>query len=387
MIPQVEEPFLRLARAPLGMILCTGPTGAGKTTTLYAALTEVNDPTKNTITVEDPVEYQFEGINQMQVMENGFDFATGLRGILRQDPDVILVGEIRDEETARIAMQASLTGHLVLSSMHAIDSVSALHRFVDMGIEPFLVSSAINGVVGQRLLRRLCSNCKAPTQPKPSHVSVVADFTDGQQPDVWFGPVGCHMCEQTGYRGRIGVYELLVMTEKIRELVVTRATHAEVTEAAIAEGLRTMAAQAFQLVVDGVTTVEEVYRSVYAPGGADDEPLALGPGPRALDKGAEAIPAGPATLPEDGVEWTPETPAAPTAASVDDPAAATFAAPEQVPSEPPAEVVSGHVVPPPFQPPPVPSDDPLRTDPQQAEGDDGHTATVSDLNARREASA
>jgi hypothetical protein len=171
-------------------------------------------------------------------------------------------------------------------------------------------------------------------------------------------------------------------------LVVTRATHAEVTEAAIAEGLRTMAAQAFQLVVDGVTTVEEVYRSVYAPGGADDEPLALGPGPKALDKGAEAIPAGPATLPEDGVEWTPETPAAPTAASVDQPAAAaTFAAPEQVPSEPPAEVVSGHVVPPPFQPPPVPSDDPLRTDPQQAEGDDGHTATVSDLNARREASA
>ncbi len=418
MIPQVEEPFLRLARAPLGMILCTGPTGAGKTTTLYAALSEVNDPTKNTITVEDPVEYQFEGINQMQVMENGFDFATGLRGILRQDPDVILVGEIRDEDTARIAMQASLTGHLVLSSMHAIDSVSALHRFVDMGIEPFLVSSAINGVVGQRLLRRLCPNCKAPTVPKPSHVSVVADFTDGQQPEVWFGPVGCHMCEHTGYRGRIGVYELLVMTERIRELVVNRATHAEVTQAAIDEGLRTMAAQAFQLVVDGITTVEEVYRSVYAPGGADDEPLALGPGPRALDKGAEAVAAGSAALPEDGVEWAGDAPATtfvdPAATFVDpvavppvdapaqpdwhtppvsdgpadqSTAATTFAAPEQVPQAPPAEVVSGHVVPPPFQPPPVPSDDPLRTDPQQAEGDDGHTATVSDLNARREASA
>ncbi len=395
MIPQVEEPFLRLASAPLGMILCTGPTGAGKTTTLYAALNEVNDPTKNTITVEDPVEYQFDGINQMQVTETGFDFATGLRGILRQDPDVILVGEIRDEETARIAMQASLTGHMVLSSMHAIDSVSALQRFMDMGIEPFLVASAINGVVGQRLLRRLCTTCMAPTQPRPAHVSVVADFTDGQQPETWFMPVGCHRCEHTGYRGRIGVYELLVMSERVRELVVNRATHAEITQTAIDEGMRTMAVQGFQLVVDGVTTVEEVFRSVYAPSGMDDEPLALGPGPKALEPGDEALPAGPAAVtgaapeehlpapaepvaePVGGVEWLREEPAS----------AEAFPAP---PAPAATAVVSGHVVPPPFTPGPggtMPSDEPLRLDADSGEGDSGPTATVSDLSARREASA
>ncbi len=402
MIPQVEEPFLRLASSPLGMILCTGPTGAGKTTTLYAALNEVNDPTKNTITVEDPVEYQFEGINQMQVTETGFDFATGLRGILRQDPDVILVGEIRDEETARIAMQASLTGHMVLSSMHAIDSVSALQRFMDMGIEPFLVASAINGVVGQRLLRRLCTTCMEPTQPKPAHVSVVAEFTGGQQPDTWFKPVGCHRCEHTGYRGRIGVYELLVMSERVRELVVNRATHAEITETAIEEGMRTMAVQGFQLVVDGVTTVEEVFRSVYAPSGMDDEPLALGPGPRALEPGDEALPAGPPGIPAPsdptsaaafptGPAPTEPTqdPVQPAAGTVPPAPAATGPFPQAAePFRPP--VVSGHVVPPPFQPAQsaaAPSDDHLSEDLDPGEPDSGPTATVSDLTARREASA
>ncbi len=385
MIPQVEEPFLRLAGSPLGMILCTGPTGAGKTTTLYAALNEVNDPTKNTITVEDPVEYQFEGINQMQVTETGFDFATGLRGILRQDPDVILVGEIRDEETARIAMQASLTGHMVLSSMHAIDSVSALQRFMDMGIEPFLVASAINGVVGQRLLRRLCTTCMAPTQPRPADVSVVADFTDGQQPATWYLPVGCHRCEHTGYRGRIGVYELLVMSERVRELVVNRATHAEITQTAIEEGMRTMAAQAFQLVVDGITTVEEVFRSVYAPSSMADEPLALGPGPRALQPGDAALPAGDAALPaaesEDpsagvpGIVWE---------------GAAVSDAPVPAPDPQQDRPVTGHVVPPPFSPTaadPGSSDDPLRVGSGTAEDENGSTATVSDLTTWREASA
>jgi type IV pilus assembly protein PilB len=304
MIPAVEGPFLRMARAPLGMLLCSGPTGSGKTTTLYAALNEVNDPTKNVVTIEDPVEYQFEGVTQMQVSDTGMGFADGLRGILRQDPDVILVGEIRDEETARIAMQAALTGHLVLSSLHAIDAVSAVQRFIDMGIEPFLVASAINGVVAQRLLRRLCVACREPVAPSSRDVALVAEHAGGPMPQVWFRPRGCNLCNQTGYRGRIGVYELLEFTEAVRELVVGRASHLEIRNVAVAEGMRTMQEQAFLLVVDGVSTVEEVLRSVYATTAAEAEPTpALGPGPAALlrrraDAGADGAAA--ATGPADG---------------------------------------------------------------------------------------
>ena len=283
MIPTVEQPFLRMAKSPLGMVLCTGPTGSGKTTTLYAALTEVNDPTKNVVTIEDPVEYQFHGVSQMQVSDTGMGFAEGLRGILRQDPDVILVGEIRDEETARIAMQAALTGHLVLSSLHAIDSVAAIHRFTDMGIQPFLVASAINGVVAQRLLRRLCTTCREPVQPSQRDIQLVAEFTDGQMPNIWFKPAGCNLCNDTGFRGRIGVYELLEFSDAIREAVVSKASHAEVREIAIREGMKTMQQQAFQLVTDGITTVDEVLRSVYAPGVEEKDPMKeLGPGKRAL---------------------------------------------------------------------------------------------------------
>jgi type IV pilus assembly protein PilB len=291
MIPAVEGPFLRMARAPLGMLLCSGPTGSGKTTTLYAALNEVNDPTKNVVTIEDPVEYQFEGVTQMQVSDTGMGFADGLRGILRQDPDVILVGEIRDEETARIAMQAALTGHLVLSSLHAIDAVSAVQRFIDMGIEPFLVASAINGVVAQRLLRRLCVACREPVAPSSRDVALVAEHAGGPMPQVWFRPRGCNLCNQTGYRGRIGVYELLEFTEAVRELVVGRASHLEIRNVAVAEGMRTMQEQAFLLVVDGVSTVEEVLRSVYAPDIEEEQaqPKALGPGKRALTRGPGAL--------------------------------------------------------------------------------------------------
>ncbi len=294
MLPSVEAPYMQMARSPLGMILCTGPTGSGKTTTLYATLTEVNDPTKNVVTIEDPVEYQFAGVTQMQVSETGMSFAEGLRGILRQDPDVVLVGEIRDEETARIAMQAALTGHLVLSSLHAIDSVAAIHRFTDMGIQPFLVASAINGIVAQRLLRRLCTNCRQPVAPSAREIALVAEFTDGQMPDVWFRPGGCHLCNDTGYRGRVGVYELLEFSDAVRESVVARASHAEVRELAIAEGMKTMQNQAFHLVTDGVTTVEEVLRSVYAPGVEEKEeaPKELGPGKRMLRHGAGVLPNG-----------------------------------------------------------------------------------------------
>ena len=290
MPPAVSMPYLKIVKAPLGMLLCTGPTGSGKTTTLYATLTEINDPTRNVVTIEDPVEYQFEGISQMPVSDTGMSFADGLRGILRQDPDVILVGEIRDEETARIAMQAALTGHFVLSSLHAVDSVAAVHRFTDMGIEPFLVASAMSGVVGQRLLRRICTSCATPYTPTPAQIRIL-DEQVGHQPPVWLKGTGCNLCGQTGYRGRVGVYELLRITDAVRDLIVARSTHHELRALAIEEGMRTMQAQAFELVVDGKTTVEDVIRSVYAPGvDADEEaPKELPAGKRELGKGAEMI--------------------------------------------------------------------------------------------------
>ncbi|MEI7887901.1 MAG: ATPase, T2SS/T4P/T4SS family [Actinomycetes bacterium] len=290
MHPLVEAPYMKIVKAPLGMLLCTGPTGSGKTTTLYATLTEINDPTRNVVTIEDPVEYQFEGISQMSVSATGMTFADGLRSILRQDPDIILVGEIRDEETARIAMQASLTGHFVLSSLHAVDSVAAIHRFTDMGIEPFLVASALSGVVGQRLLRRICSNCRSAYQPTPAEVRILAEQVDAQ-PTSWLKGTGCNMCNNTGYRGRVGVYELLQVTDLIREMIVARATHHELRAIAVEEGMRTMQEQAFGLVVDGMTTVEDVLRSVYAPGAAssEEEQKELPAGKRALPKGPGEI--------------------------------------------------------------------------------------------------
>jgi type IV pilus assembly protein PilB len=265
MAPDTAERFRAIARSPLGMILCTGPTGSGKTTTLYGTLNEVNDPTKNVVTIEDPVEYLFDGITQMPVTGTGISFAEGLRGILRQDPDVILVGEIRDEETARIAMQAALTGHLVLSSLHAVDSVAAVHRFTDMGIEPFLVASAISGVVGQRLLRRICTSCAEVVEPTSAEARLVDRHAQvsGRR---WRRGRGCNLCSNTGYRGRIGVYELLEVTDEIRDLIVRKATHHEIRRAALAQGMQSMHAQAFDLVAAGVTTVADVLRSVYAPG-------------------------------------------------------------------------------------------------------------------------
>ena len=291
MHPAVAEAYIDLVSSPLGMVLCTGPTGSGKTTTLYATLTEINDPTRNVVTIEDPVEYQFDGISQMPISETGITFADGLRSILRQDPDIILVGEIRDEETARIGMQAALTGHLVLSSLHAVDAVSALHRFIDMGIEPFLIASSLSGVVGQRLLRRTCTSCAAPHTPTPADIRIVDEHV-GHQPAQWIKGTGCNLCGHTGYRGRLGVYELLEMNDEIRELVVARASHHEVRLAAIEGGMKTMQTQAFELVVNGKTTVDEVIRSVYAPG-ADrrqvQDPKQLGPGKRALNKARDAL--------------------------------------------------------------------------------------------------
>ncbi|MEZ5321699.1 MAG: ATPase, T2SS/T4P/T4SS family [Microthrixaceae bacterium] len=286
---ELVHEYTKIVKAPLGMLLVTGPTGSGKTTTLYATLNEMNDPTKNVVTVEDPVEYQFAGINQMQISEAaGISFADGLRGILRQDPDTILVGEIRDIETARIAMQAALTGHFVLSSLHAVDSVAAVHRFTDMGVEPFLVASAVSGVMAQRLLRRNCPSCSVDDKPSPDRVRLVSSQLREYSSHFKRGR-GCNMCNFTGYRGRVGVYELLTVTDTMRQLIVDKASHSDMRKIAIKEGMRTMQVQAFQLVADGITTVDEVIRAVYAPGVELDEIVfgELMPGRRELEEGAK----------------------------------------------------------------------------------------------------
>ena len=256
--------YSAFVRAPFGMVLCAGPTGSGKTTTLYATLTEIADESRNVMTIEDPVEYVFPSINQIQTNEQaGLTFATGLRSILRQDPDVILVGEIRDVETARIAVQSALTGHMVLSSLHATDSVSALHRFLDMGIESFLVASSVVGIVGQRLVRRICPACKAP------HILTDAERafyeeSGGPEKKEFVRGLGCNFCSGTGYQGRIGVYELLRITPEIKRLVVGWATQDELRRLAERQGMRSLRQQAIDLVAQDITTVSEVIRSIYA---------------------------------------------------------------------------------------------------------------------------
>jgi len=259
-----HQTFSNLVKAPFGMVLCAGPTGSGKTTTLYATLTQVNDPTRNVMTIEDPVEYVFPSINQIQTNEQaGLTFATGLKSILRQDPDVILVGEIRDVETARIATQSALTGHLVLSSLHATDSVSALHRFLDMGIESFLIASSVIAIVGQRLVRRICPSCKTAYTPTSEEMAFYEE--SGGEPKMEFTQgTGCNFCGHTGYQDRIGVYELLQMTPEIKRLIVGWATQDELRRLAVKQGMRTLRQEAITLVTQDVTTISEVIRSIYS---------------------------------------------------------------------------------------------------------------------------
>ena len=254
----------KMVRSPFGMVLCAGPTGSGKTTTLYATLNEIDERSRNVVTIEDPVEYVFPSINQIQTNDQaGITFSEGLRAILRQDPDVILVGEIRDQETARIATQAALTGHFVLSSLHATDSVAALHRFLDMGIEAFLVASSILGVVSQRLVRRVCQSCAAPYQPNAEEL---AFYKDGEGPEksLFIKGMGCEICSHTGYQDRIGVYEFLKITPEIRRLLVGWATQDELRRVAIQQGMRTLRTEGLELVAQDVTTISEVIRSIYA---------------------------------------------------------------------------------------------------------------------------
>ena len=262
---ETYKEYAKLAHAPFGMVICAGPTGAGKTTTLYATLLEINDTGKNVTTVEDPVEYVFPGINQVQTNPKaGLTFATALKALLRQDPDVILVGEIRDADTARIAIQSALTGHFVLSSLHGTDAVAALHRLLDMGIEAFLVASSIVGVVSQRLLRKMCDNCREPYTPGADELAVFRQHSGGSEKTTFFHGVGCSYCSGTGYRDRVGIYELLKITPEIRRLIVGWATTEELRRLAVAQGMRTMLREAMQNVEDDVTTIQEVIRTLFA---------------------------------------------------------------------------------------------------------------------------
>ncbi len=263
MPPDSYERYVTIVHKPYGMIICSGPTGSGKTTTLYATLAEISRSELNVMTIEDPVEYVFPAVNQMQInLQAEVTFAAGLKSILRQDPDVILVGEIRDQETARIAVQSALTGHLVMSSLHATDASSALYRLLDMGIESFLVSSSLVGVVGQRLVRRVCEACAAPYVPTAVELKWYHHL-GGPEKDRFMRGTGCNFCSNSGYRDRLGVYEVLEVTEEIGQLLVAGASPHAVREQAMQQGMRTMGQEAMTAVANDVTTIDEVIRNVY----------------------------------------------------------------------------------------------------------------------------
>jgi type II secretion system protein E len=260
MLPDTYKLFKQLIDRPHGILLVTGPTGSGKSTTLYSALNEIKDETLKIITVEDPVEYQQDGISQIQVHSKiGLTFAASLRSILRHDPDVVLIGEMRDMETAESAIQASLTGHLVFSTLHTNDSPSAFTRLIDMGVEPFLVASTVEGVMAQRLVRTICPDCKIEYEPTPHDVP--NDFPGAGGPlKLWKG-VGCRACRQSGYRGRTGIYELMVTGDTIRDMCVQRVNASHIRKQALKEGMITLRGDGWRKVLQGVTTIEEVARN------------------------------------------------------------------------------------------------------------------------------
>jgi type IV pilus assembly protein PilB len=254
--------FRGLVQSPYGMILVTGPTGSGKTTTLYAALSELNHVEQNIMTIEDPVEYTFEGVNQIQINRlAGITFANGLRAILRQDPDAILVGEIRDKETAEISVQSALTGHLVLSSLHATDAVGAIYRFLEMGIEPFMVTSAVIGVLAQRLVRRICPECAAAYEPGPEELEFYRSV--GGHGKVFRRGTGCSFCAHTGFRGRTGVFEVLRISDAIKRLLLRDVSPEALRQRATSEGMATLRSSGLAKIEEGLTTVAEVMRSVH----------------------------------------------------------------------------------------------------------------------------
>ncbi len=259
MAGQERQRFENSFRKPYGAVLATGPTGAGKSTTLYAALQMLNNVDKNIVTIEDPVEYRLNGVNQIGVHRKaGLDFASGLRSVLRADPDVIMVGEVRDAETARIAVEAALTGHMLLTTLHTNDAPGAITRLNEMGIESFLTSSAVDCVVAQRLARVLCPHCKRRVMV-PQAALAEAGFRVGADLEA-YEPVGCARCHRIGYRGRIGIYSVMVMSERLKEMVVSLAPESEISKVAIEEGMMTLREAGLAKVRAGVTSIEEVAR-------------------------------------------------------------------------------------------------------------------------------
>lgn len=255
------EDFRRILASPHGIILVTGPTGSGKSTTLYGALSYLNDPETNLQTVEDPVEYQLEGINQCAIKSSvGMTFAGALRAILRQDPDVIMVGEIRDKETCEIAMRAALTGHLVLSTLHTNDATSTFRRMMDMGVEDFLISSTVKLVIAQRLIRRLCPHCKKPALPNPDHVRVIQKFYPDADTWQYYEPVGCNECGGRGYRGRCAIFEFLEVTPKVARVINPSTSDAVLRETAIEAGMEPLAMSGFSRVRAGLSSFVEVMK-------------------------------------------------------------------------------------------------------------------------------
>jgi type II secretory ATPase GspE/PulE/Tfp pilus assembly ATPase PilB-like protein len=253
--------LLKLITKPHGILLVTGPTGSGKSTSLYAWLHTINSIDLRILTIEDPIEYEMAGVNQIHVRpEIGLTFAVGLRHILRQDPDVIMVGEIRDKETAEIAIRAALTGHLVFSTLHTNDSAGAVTRLTDMGIEPFLIASSVEGLIAQRLVRKLCTKCRKPWKVDETILQAAGFPMERLKEGVIYEAGGCEECRNTGFRGRTGIYEILAITDHIRPLIVSRASSSAIKTEAMKRGMRTLREDGWNKVLDGTTTVEEVLR-------------------------------------------------------------------------------------------------------------------------------
>lgn len=265
-LPEPLNRYLEMVKTPFGMILISGPTGSGKTTTQYATVNQLDSIGRNILTIEDPVEYRFENINQMQVNASaGVTFATGLRAAMRLDPDVILVGEIRDTETAQIGTQASLTGHLVLSSVHANDTVSVIFRMIDLGVEPFLLASAVVGIIAQRMVRRICRYCSRPTPVAPDEQLAYETEMNEKRSEFLVG-AGCSFCANTGYLGRTGIFEVMVMSEAIRRMAMSGAASDEIRNQAVKEGTVSLWHDGMLKVKEGVTTPYEVIRNVFSIG-------------------------------------------------------------------------------------------------------------------------